>query len=68
MSKKKRVKEVVNAQLAQFLGERRRVGEIEKHHDQLLADWPMIGTEHDTGEQRAADQSAVSVTTPPKAI
>jgi len=45
----------VNAQLAQFFGERRRVGKIEEHHNQLLPDRPLIGSEHDTGEQWAAD-------------
>jgi hypothetical protein len=48
--------EVVNAQLAQFFGERRGVRDIEKHRNQLLTDRPMIGSEHDTGEQWAADQ------------
>jgi hypothetical protein len=54
----------VNAQLAQFLGERRRVGEVEQHHNQLLADRPMIGSEQYTGDKGPPISHAVSVTTP----
>src|ERR1700722_19286747 len=48
--------EVVHPKLAHCFGKARRVGDVEKHHDQLLADRTMVGPQNDAGEKRAADQ------------
>ena len=56
MSKKKRVIRSCTPELAHFLGEPRRAGDIEEHYNPLLADRTMIGSQHDAGEHRAADQ------------
>jgi len=50
--------QVMHLELAHFLGEPRRAGDVEEHHDQLFADWTMISPKDDAGEHRAADQPA----------
>ena len=48
--------EVVHPKLAHCFGKARRVSDIEKHHDQLLANRTMVGPQNDACEKRAADQ------------
>jgi len=48
--------QVVDAQLAEPLGECRRTGYVEEHHDTLFAARPMVGAEQKTAEHPSADQ------------
>ena len=48
--------EIVHPELAHRLGEARRIGEVEEHHDQPPPGRTMIGPEENAGQKRAADQ------------
>jgi hypothetical protein len=48
--------EVVHPKLAHCFGKPCRVGDVERYHDQVLADWTMVDPKNDAGEKRAADQ------------
>jgi hypothetical protein len=48
--------EIVHAQLAHLLGECCRIGDIQEHHDTLLASWPTVGSKQETAKDAAANQ------------
>ena len=50
--------QVVHSELTHFFGEPRRPGDIEEHHDQLFAGRTVVGSQHNAGDHRAADQPA----------